>query len=314
MIYIQCCVYIFLFLIGKSNKGGKINEKNNKWKPWGCTHTHTHTGSLKENKKKNIKGITLIALVVTIVILLILAGISISALTQTGLFGKTKQAKAVSRYSDAKETINLKLMEIETNCYSNNKEYNIKEISEAMKEANNITIEKYYNDEIASIKNGVTENKINLTGIVVSVNEYNKYKFLLGKEGKIEGVTQKEVNDTIDKGEFKDVNQFEKDIFGTTIEKNDSDQRQPISLVPDMTSSTTPSGKVSASYEAGIYKAYLAFSTSSNTDGYSWSAWPNGAGSWIMYQFEKPIRLKKLKLKSHNYIFQCWKFYGIWVK
>ena len=53
----------------------------------------THTGSLKENKKKNIKGITLVALVVTIIILLILAGISISALTQTGLFGKVKQAK-----------------------------------------------------------------------------------------------------------------------------------------------------------------------------------------------------------------------------
>lgn len=43
-----------------------------------------------------------------------------------------------------------------------------------------------------------------------------------------------------------------------------------------MTSSATPSGKVSASYEVGIYKAYLAFSTSSNTDGYSWSTWPNG--------------------------------------
>ena len=41
-------------------------------------------------KKKN--GITLVALVVTIVILLILAGISISAVTQTGLFGKAKQA------------------------------------------------------------------------------------------------------------------------------------------------------------------------------------------------------------------------------
>lgn len=26
-----------------------------------AVHTHTHTGSLKENKKKNIKGITLVA-------------------------------------------------------------------------------------------------------------------------------------------------------------------------------------------------------------------------------------------------------------
>ena len=71
------------------------------------THTHTHTGSLKENKKKNIKGITLVALVVTIIILLILAGISISVLTQTGLFGKAKQAEQKSK--DAQELENSTL-------------------------------------------------------------------------------------------------------------------------------------------------------------------------------------------------------------
>ena len=32
------------------------------------THTHTHTGNLKEKQKKNIKGITLVALVITIVL------------------------------------------------------------------------------------------------------------------------------------------------------------------------------------------------------------------------------------------------------
>ncbi len=69
----------------------------------GAVHTHTHTGSLKENKKKNIKGITLVALVVTIIILLILAGISISALTQTGLFGKVKQAKEKQKNAEKLE-------------------------------------------------------------------------------------------------------------------------------------------------------------------------------------------------------------------
>ena len=43
--------------------------------------------------RKNSRGITLIALVITIIILLILAGISISALTNTGLFGKATDAK-----------------------------------------------------------------------------------------------------------------------------------------------------------------------------------------------------------------------------
>ena len=45
---------------------------------------------------KNSKGITLVALVITIIILLILAGISISALTNTGIFQKAKDAKQKS--------------------------------------------------------------------------------------------------------------------------------------------------------------------------------------------------------------------------
>ena len=46
--------------------------------------------------KENYKGknaITLVALIVTIVVLLILAGISISTLTNTGIFQKAKEAK-----------------------------------------------------------------------------------------------------------------------------------------------------------------------------------------------------------------------------
>ena len=45
---------------------------------------------------KSTKGITLVALVITIVILLILAGISISTLTNTGIFQKAKEAKQKS--------------------------------------------------------------------------------------------------------------------------------------------------------------------------------------------------------------------------
>ena len=45
-----------------------------------------------QNKRKN-NGITLVALVVTIIILLILAGITISSFTNTGLFGRAKEAR-----------------------------------------------------------------------------------------------------------------------------------------------------------------------------------------------------------------------------
>ena len=50
-------------------------------------------------KYKNIEAITLVALVITIIILLILAGISISALTNTGIFQKAKDAK--QKFEDA---------------------------------------------------------------------------------------------------------------------------------------------------------------------------------------------------------------------
>ena len=60
---------------------------------------------------KNTKGITLVALVITIIILLILAGISISALTNTGIFQKAKDAKQKSE--DAALDQNTKLDEYE---------------------------------------------------------------------------------------------------------------------------------------------------------------------------------------------------------
>ena len=69
---------------------------------------------MKLNKNK---GITLVALVITIVILLILAGISISALTQTGLFGKAKQAEQKSKEAEQNQTATLGSYEKELNKY-----------------------------------------------------------------------------------------------------------------------------------------------------------------------------------------------------
>lgn len=57
--------------------------------------------------KNNIKGITLVALVITIIILLILAGITISSLTNTGLFGKAKEAKNLTQEKTAEEKVKL---------------------------------------------------------------------------------------------------------------------------------------------------------------------------------------------------------------
>ena len=54
-------------------------------------------------QEKNTKGITLVALVITIIVLLILAGISIQTLTQTGLFNNAKQATALTKEAQKNE-------------------------------------------------------------------------------------------------------------------------------------------------------------------------------------------------------------------
>ena len=55
--------------------------------------------------KSKSKGVTLVALVITIVILLILAGITIQAITNTGLFENTKRAAEESKYANAEEAV-----------------------------------------------------------------------------------------------------------------------------------------------------------------------------------------------------------------
>ena len=68
------------------------------------------------------KGITLVALVITIIILLILAGVAISALTQTGLFDNAKQAKNATENAQNKEEGILNEYEKEIAGYGNGEE------------------------------------------------------------------------------------------------------------------------------------------------------------------------------------------------
>ena len=64
-----------------------------------------------KTKFKNAKGITLIALVITIIVLLILAGVTIATLTgDNGILGKAKTAKTTNDEEKAKEQIKIAVM------------------------------------------------------------------------------------------------------------------------------------------------------------------------------------------------------------
>lgn len=71
-------------------------------------------------KTNGKKGITLVALVITIIILLILAGISISALTNTGIFQKAKDAKNASENAELEQNTRLDEYESELDKYIRN--------------------------------------------------------------------------------------------------------------------------------------------------------------------------------------------------
>ena len=65
-------------------------------------------------KEKSSKGITLVALVVTIIVLLLLAGIAIASLGgENGIFAKVKQAKKANIESEMKEQLTMGLQELQ---------------------------------------------------------------------------------------------------------------------------------------------------------------------------------------------------------
>ena len=60
---------------------------------------------------KNKNGITLIALVITIIVLLILAGVSIAMLTgKNGILTQTQNAKNITEQANVKEKIDLSVV------------------------------------------------------------------------------------------------------------------------------------------------------------------------------------------------------------
>lgn len=67
---------------------------------------------------KNQKGITLVALVVTIIVLLILAGVSLALVTgENGILGKASDTAKTQKEAEMKENVSLQLVALEANYY-----------------------------------------------------------------------------------------------------------------------------------------------------------------------------------------------------
>ena len=129
------------------------------------------------------KGITLIALVITIIILLILAGISISALTNQGLFKNAKAAQNATEKAKEEQGQRLNEYEDEINKYLENEDENTK----AFKEKVGKVLSTTDNTEIKDAKN----NKI-----VVPAG----FKIVEGATTVDKGIVIEDVTETATKG------------------------------------------------------------------------------------------------------------------
>ena len=123
----------------------------------------------KKNTRKE-QGITLIALVITIIILLILAGITISAITgDNGIIRNTKNAKEETEIANEKEIVEKATIQ----AMGNNKYGNIEE-SELQSELDKETDEG---------KTEVTNNEEELEVIFIESNRY----YTVDKDGNVKG-------------------------------------------------------------------------------------------------------------------------------
>ena len=129
---------------------------------------------------KNNKAITLVALVVTIIILLILSGISIQAITNTGLFKKAKEAKEKTDKGQAQENKSLIDYEDKIQELTDYNQTNV--ISRLLKKCE--LSEKYTKEDIINNKDGILEiilNNSDGTKIIIENSEEFKNE-IIGSE------------------------------------------------------------------------------------------------------------------------------------
>lgn len=115
---------------------------------------------LKENK-----GVTLVALVITIIVLLILAGVTLSmVMGDSGIFSKANKASTETTISSAKDAVRLATLEAVTDQYTDNGSIGTAITSEAEAiKAVNAKLQDGYKIQDGKIMQGTTDTKVSVT-------------------------------------------------------------------------------------------------------------------------------------------------------
>lgn len=140
---------------------------------------------MKRDFSKLEKGITLIALIITIIILLILAGVTIGTLSRTGIFNKARQSASTYSEKKAEEDVSLLL-----------KEWMMDNAG------NGITLDDYLNKKVQAqlieIDDSVNEEDSSKIGIIK-----DKYVVIVDKKGNIIELQKKGPRPTLDSSSIK---------------------------------------------------------------------------------------------------------------
>lgn len=137
----------------------------------------------QKRMQKNSKGITLIALVITIIVLLILAGVTIATLTgENGILNQANQAKIKSDIAEVKEQAQLDIANWTAERLRNGQDTNLDDatVKSIIETANNDKTNKYYS-------------KLTTTSIITKQGNEILFSEFYKKEG-TEGVDYSQLN------------------------------------------------------------------------------------------------------------------------
>ena len=128
--------------------------------------------------KRNFeKGITLVALVITIIVLIILAGISINlVLGENGIIKKAKEATIEYDKQEAIEKINFKIASIQISNYEKNEKTTLQDLADALCEDEEVEYVTLETKKVASIEKIIVGNA---TSIFTKFKK-NEYEFEIG--------------------------------------------------------------------------------------------------------------------------------------
>ncbi len=172
------------------------------------------------------KGVTLVALIVTIVVLLILAGVSINLIVgKNGIVTRAVDVKIITRASAAEERVNLWKKENYIAREAEQETVSKEKLLSYLKEQNLVTENEIDRDrEVIVIKkdDGTIVKEINYGGVIINISKYpekGKTAAVQLEVTSIEGLTDvEELDETAKKNFIKQLEiQYHNETYGTNI-------------------------------------------------------------------------------------------------